>query len=159
MPIIVVTGKEIEKIKGDYESYLSGLNMVGKIDYSQYSQLYDEGTKHIQRAYELGKSELEKENAELKKWQKDTIKARGNDYMDWSRMKDQLTKAKELLERLITVCKIVPLGTNYDVVKKAEQFLKGENIILEDAQAGNSPFDADEIFNKEMKAYTEGKVK
>lgn len=66
MPIIVVTGKEIEKIKGDYESYLSGLNMVGKIDYSQYSQLYDEGTKHIQRAYELGKSELERVNTELK---------------------------------------------------------------------------------------------
>lgn len=66
MPIIVVTGKEIEKIKGDFESYLNGLNMVGEISYSQYSELYDEGTKQIQRAYELGKSELEKENEELK---------------------------------------------------------------------------------------------
>ena len=67
MPIIVVTGKEIEKIKGDFESYLNGLNMVGEISYSLYSELYDEGTKQIQKAYELGKSELEKENAELKK--------------------------------------------------------------------------------------------
>lgn len=66
MSIIVVTGKEIEKIKGDFESYLNGLNMVGEISYSQYSELYDEGTKQIQRAYELGESELEKENAELK---------------------------------------------------------------------------------------------
>ena len=64
--IIEVVGKEIEKIKGDFESYLNGLNMVGEISYSQYSKLYDEGTKQIQRAYELGKSELEKENAELK---------------------------------------------------------------------------------------------
>ena len=65
--ITVVVGKEIEKIKGDFESYLNGLNMVGEISYSQYSELYDEGTKQIQKAYELGKSELEKENAELEK--------------------------------------------------------------------------------------------
>ena len=64
--IIEVVGKEIEKIKGDFESYLNGLNMVGEISYSQYSELYDEGTKQIQKAYELGKSELEKENAKLK---------------------------------------------------------------------------------------------
>ena len=32
---------------------------------------------------------------------------------------------------------------------------KAVSIILEDAQAGNSPFDADEVFNKEMKAYTD----
>ena len=64
--IIEVVGKEIEKIKGDFESYLNGLNMVGEISYSQYSELYDEGTKQIQRAYELGRAELEKENAELK---------------------------------------------------------------------------------------------
>ncbi len=57
--ITVVVGKEIEKIKGDFESYLNGLNMVGEISYSQYSELYDEGTKQIQKAYELGKSELE----------------------------------------------------------------------------------------------------
>ena len=64
--ITEVVGKEIEKIKGDFESYLNGLNMVGEISYSQYSKLYDEGTKQIQRAYELGKTELEKENSELK---------------------------------------------------------------------------------------------
>jgi len=52
--IIEVVGKEIEKIKGDFESYLNGLNMVGEISYSQYSELYDEGTKQIQKAYELG---------------------------------------------------------------------------------------------------------
>ena len=71
--IIEVVGKEIEKIKGDFESYLNGLNMVGEISYSQYSELYDEGTKQIQRAYELGKSELEKENAELKQAEKGKV--------------------------------------------------------------------------------------
>lgn len=53
--ITVIVGSEIEKIKGDFESYLNGLNMVGEISYSQYSKLYDEGTKQIQKAYELGK--------------------------------------------------------------------------------------------------------
>lgn len=61
--ITVVVGNEIEKIKGDYESYLNGLNMTGAISYSLYSQLYDEGTKQIQKAYELGKSKLETELA------------------------------------------------------------------------------------------------
>ncbi len=64
--IIEVIGKEIEKIKGDFESYLNGLNMVGEISYSQYSELYDEGTKQIQRAYELGKTELENKIADIK---------------------------------------------------------------------------------------------
>lgn len=68
--IIEVVGKEIEKIKGDYESYLNGLNMVGEISYSQYSELYDEGTKQIQKAYELGKAEknteLENKIADIK---------------------------------------------------------------------------------------------
>ena len=41
--------------------------------------------------------------------------------------------------------------------EQAEQFLNSENIILEDAQAGNSPFNADEVFNKEMEAYPEEK--
>ena len=58
--------KEIEKLKGEFESTINGMNMVGKIPYNVYSELYDEGTKQIQRAYELGKAELEKENAELK---------------------------------------------------------------------------------------------
>lgn len=65
--ITVVVGKEIEKIKGEFESYLNGLNMVGEISYSQYSKLYDEGIKQIQRAYELGKSELEAEVEQLQK--------------------------------------------------------------------------------------------
>ena len=65
--ITVVVGKEIEKIKDDFESYLNGMNMVGEISYSQYSELYDEGTKQIQKAYELGKAELEKDNEIFKK--------------------------------------------------------------------------------------------
>lgn len=73
---------------------------------------------------------------------------------------EQLEQAKELLELFVQwnygCCK----EPDYkNLVKQAEQFLKGKNIILEDAQAGNSPFDADEVFNKEMKAYPEEKVK
>lgn len=69
--------------------------------------------------------ELEKENAELKKWQKDTIKARGKDYMDWSRMKDQLTKATKLLKWALHSDpehdNLVDFDTKW---KEAEQFLK-----------------------------------
>ena len=57
MPIIEVTGTEIEKIKGEFETYLNGLNMVGEITYSQYCKMYDKGTALIQRAYDLGKKE------------------------------------------------------------------------------------------------------
>lgn len=67
--------------------------------------------------------QLEKENAELKKWQKDTIKARGNDYMDWSRMKDQLTKAKFLLKQLVDAFPKSYSDVVKDTLKQAEQFL------------------------------------
>ena len=67
--------------------------------------------------------DLEKENAELKKWQKDTIKARGNDYMDWSRMKDQLTKAKFLLKQLVDAFPKSYSDVVKDTLKQAEQFL------------------------------------
>ena len=97
--IIEVVGKEIEKIKGDFESYLNGLNMVGEISYSQYSELYDEGTKQIQKAYELGKSELEKENAELKKLKREceTSLCRAEYQFNY----EQLTKAKEIIREFV----------------------------------------------------------
>ena len=96
--IIEVVGKEIEKIKGDFESYLNGLNMVGEISYSQYSELYDEGTKQIQRAYELGKSELEKEIAELKeKYVKNITDC---DICD-TYCNSQLTKANEIIREFV----------------------------------------------------------
>ena len=134
--IIEVVGKEIEKIKGDFESYLNGLNMVGEISYSQYSELYDEGTKQIQRAYELGKSDLEKENAELKtdnvEWEKASDK--------WKSLYDstnnQLTKAKEIIKKLLATPRSIYgrdedgeltsfFNSDYEELKKqAEQFLK-----------------------------------
>ena len=132
--ITEVVGKEIEKIKGDFESYLNGLNMVGEISYSQYSKLYDEGTKQIQRAYELGRAELEKENAELKNrdcW-KSCEYANPKAELIGQHIKDvqNLTKAKELLERLlITSCNsdVLNLLPNCSEVLRirveAEQFI------------------------------------
>ena len=131
--IIEVVGKEIEKIKGDFESYLNGLNMVGEISYSQYSELYDEGTKQIQKAYELGKSELEKENAELK----ETLKTY-NGCGDWDndfhtcrvylqreelqKCVDQLTKAKEIIKNLMKFAEMDDREYEKEY-KEAEQFL------------------------------------
>ena len=120
--IIEVVGKEIEKIKGDFESYLNGLNMVGEISYSQYSELYDEGTKQIQKAYELGKSELEKENAELK----DNFKiAKDNEY----EYQSLLTKAKEIIKDLCGMVRELNKPnvqlTNVDYsLSEAERFIK-----------------------------------
>ena len=129
MPIIVVTGKEIEKIKGDFESYLNGLNMVGEISYSQYSELYDEGTKQIQRAYELGKSDLEKENAKLKAKLKEHESIGNAQFWEnvwsWKTKADQLTKAKVALRNVIDYlgqfCSDYP-----DCVIEAEKILKEE---------------------------------
>ena len=70
-------------------------------------------------------AELEKENAELKEWKEQTIKARGRDYMDWSRMKDQLTKATKLLKWALHSDpehdNLVDFDTKW---KEAEQFLR-----------------------------------
>ena len=64
----------------------------------------------------------------------------------------RLEQSKELLKWVIWYFRnLVPYKHK---LKEIEQFLKSENVILEDAQAGNSPFDADEVFNKEMKAYS-----
>ena len=120
--IIEIVGKEIEKIKGDFESYLNGLNMVGEISYSQYSELYDEGTKQIQKAYELGKSELEKENAELKEKLGNYQKG----MFDEIEKRDiNLTKAKEIIREFVEWA--TWQGSNCPNFKsiqdKAEQFL------------------------------------
>ena len=64
---------------------------------------------------------LEKENAELKKWKEDTIKARGNDYMAWSRQNDQLTTAKNLLKKWIE-----PKYDREELLYLTEQFLNSE---------------------------------
>ena len=118
--ITVVVGKEIEKIKGDFESYLNGLNMVGEISYSQYSELYDEGTKQIQRAYELGKSELEKENARLK----DGIALKDEEVgcieTDFNTFK---SKAKEIIKNLMKFAEI-DCREYEEAYKEAEQFVK-----------------------------------
>ena len=94
--------------------------------------------------------DLQKENAEMK----------SGCGMCYSRDKEKLAQAKDLIKRL---CELVDFlnedNVKEPIIEQAEQFLNGKNIILEDAQAGNSPFDADEVFNKEMKAYPEEKVK
>ena len=113
--IIEVVGKEIEKIKGDFESYLNGLNMVGEISYSQYSELYDEGTKQIQKAYELGKSELEKENAELK----ETLgKCAKMPVLYCLGAKETINKAKEIIKNLM-----VYVPVDLKEYEEAKQFL------------------------------------
>ena len=136
--IIEIVGKEIEKIKGDFESYLNGLNMVGEISYSQYSELYDEGTKQIQKAYELGKSELEKENAELREenqrwkdeWQEQVQKATDEGYAR-TLQTIQLTKAKKIIKELCGMVRELNKPnvqlTNVDYsLSEAEQFLNSE---------------------------------
>lgn len=130
--IIEVVGKEIEKIKGDFENYLNGLNMVGEISYSQYSELYDEGTKQIQRAYELGKSELEKENAELKHTIATLRQEKYNVSMHAKAMEvvaktksDQLTKAKQFIRDFLAVAidYIDPIDKNYSLIAEGQQLL------------------------------------
>lgn len=96
----------------------------------------------------------EKEIAELKEnWRKDHDILTGYNLG----LIEQLAQAKEIIKKLYSHIfqgmDFMELN-DFNVLKaEAEQFLNGENIILEDAQAGNSPFDADEVFNKEMKAY------
>lgn len=131
------------------------------------------------KPYEKRIKELEKENAELKRANETLYTMNNNMWVELEEKRaerqgitnrlHQLIKAKEIIKKF---SEFVNNEIEYDpehpqehtdlwneLCEQAERFLKGENIILEDAQAGNSPFDADEVFNKEMKAYPEQKVK
>lgn len=46
---------ENEKLKSEMADYLSGLNSVGEISYSTYSELYDFSMGLLDKMYELGK--------------------------------------------------------------------------------------------------------
>lgn len=46
-----------QKLKSEYADLLNGMNSVGHIDYSAYSNLFDFGMELLDRMYELGKKE------------------------------------------------------------------------------------------------------
>lgn len=56
---IASAAPEIEKIKAEMEDYLNGMNSCAEIDYSIYSQLFDFSLPLLQKAYELGKEEVQ----------------------------------------------------------------------------------------------------
>ena len=128
--------KENERLKGDLE-------------------LWESGGCRATNLFECGVVK------ELKEHHKSVCETLTNTHRS---IREQLTKATEIIKKLKTLY-FYPVVTKDDVkrqdeiLNEAEQFLKGENIILEDVQAGNSPFDADGVFNKEIKAYPEEKVK
>ena len=103
--------------------------------------------------------ELEKENAELKEELKNNEDFATVAYMQGAdnqkkKAQKQLTRAKEFLNEFMRISKASDEDFEHDfseLIRDTEQFLNGETIILEDVQGGNSPFDADEVFNKEMK--------
>jgi len=45
-----------EKIKAEFNDFINGLNSVGDIDYSTYSDLFDEGYRLLDAMYECGKA-------------------------------------------------------------------------------------------------------
>ena len=126
--ITVVTGTEIEKLKGEFESVINGMNMVGEISFNVYSELFDVGTDFIQKAYELDKVELQKENAELKSRNQallESCEGATMMYKDLQKANNQLTKAKELIKDLLgsenTSCEE---EMYFEIRQKAKQFLK-----------------------------------
>ena len=78
---------------------------------------------------------LKKENVELEEWKEQTIKARGRDYMDWSRMKDdwnkmndQLTIAKELLLELYGCIPSSMADSCKETLQKVALFFKDSEV-------------------------------
>ncbi|APQ78862.1 MULTISPECIES: hypothetical protein [Clostridium] len=47
-----------EKIKSEMADFLNGLNSVGEISYSTYSEIFDFSMDLLDRMYDLAKSEL-----------------------------------------------------------------------------------------------------
>lgn len=128
-----------------------------------------EDTEILNKTYEKRFNDLEKENAELKE-QRFSLRNERNTFLvqneqyekDLIDFNENLTNAKDLLLRFVEL-KNKPCASGHsinmllyeNICAETEQFLNSENIILEDAKVGNSPFDADEVFNKEMKVYPE----
>ena len=56
---IAETAPKIEKIKAESADYLNGLNSCGEIPWEVYNYAFDFYAELIQKAYELGKSEVE----------------------------------------------------------------------------------------------------
>lgn len=55
MAVNVTDGwKEINIILADFEGIIRGLNQVGEIDYTMYSEIFDAADLAIDRAYHLG---------------------------------------------------------------------------------------------------------
>ena len=74
----------------------------------------------LQQGFEI----ICKENAELKK-QLEMSDRVYNDNLDYSyHIEEQLTKAKEIIKGLLNIKKIVTDDKDYEVLAKAEQFLK-----------------------------------
>ncbi|RUT58488.1 hypothetical protein C1148_06950 [Clostridium botulinum] len=53
-----------EKIKSEMADFLNGLNSVGEISYSTYSERFDFSMNLLDRIYDLAKSELSVENCD-----------------------------------------------------------------------------------------------
>ena len=57
---ISANAPEKEKIKSEYADYLNGLNSIGEISYSIYSESFDFGMDLLDKMYDLGKTEATK---------------------------------------------------------------------------------------------------
>lgn len=58
---IASTAPEIVKIKSEMADYLHGLNSCSEIDHSVYNKLFDFSLSLLQKAYELGKKEVQQQ--------------------------------------------------------------------------------------------------
>ena len=154
--------QKLEKEKQDLRDNYDQFKAIAEPEIERLKKENAELKEHIKAdcidcADYIKNQKLKKENADLKT-DKQYWEQKGNRLItEWRETLDQLTKAKEILRSLYFIIQSrIDYKNNIgiaDEMWRAEQFLKGENIILEDAQAGNSPFDADKVFNKEMKAY------
>ena len=57
---IAKTATSKEKLKSEMADFLGGLNSVGEISYSAYSEIFDYSKDLLDKMYELGKSESSK---------------------------------------------------------------------------------------------------
>lgn len=81
----------------------------------------------LQQGFEIickNLAELEKENAELKRDKEDLIFIRDKKAACMCEDKEQLAKAKELLNDFLLMVKVEHLKGRYETVDEAEQFLK-----------------------------------
>lgn len=107
MAVNVTDGwKEINIILADFEGIIRGLNQVGEIDYTMYSEIFDAADLAIDRAYNLGVGDEREANKKAFEVHKQQLSARDDKIkeleLEIKQLQSDLEKQNHYVDDLIS---------------------------------------------------------